>query len=792
MEACHANISYGLFNTNSNFINDLVNLTKVESEMFSEWRFALNIIIISLQILSGIFIFGGNLLVISAVATTKGLRRITDLYIVSLALADLLVAVLILPHFIMRQVYGYWPYESHELFGFIYIRIFWVIHRRSKEFEFGKFSSNPKEHRFGSFKLLFNANNIYDHSFRHKMNRFSLRNSSKIRLFVTNSTQSNLFVAYTPRTKHKNVEKDTVNKSLVQSTSTSSVNKRSEQIERVYSENSRQHAQFIQMVPIPMFHRTTKSDPSDISSFPIHSNIENTEIHTSQTADTIDKTVDASMNDRLKDQQREDEHRINSQNKRIVDSKPKHSRTHTRMICQRRKRIVYNSEKKTVKTVALVVCCFVLFWLPFTTLYLMEAICECLFSEAIFMGTGWIAYLNSICNPFIYAFCNTKHVNESVHNSLGSDGTECSLEIEVQVDWGRFPLSTIIIFFGNLLIILWIATRNRLKRICDLYIASLALADFLVSVFVLPFAIIRQNLGYWPFESTLLCQFHISSDIFLCMSSILNLCCISIDRYVAISYPLQYITKQSRRISIIMILIAWIIPSFSILPPLFGMSKHVTGVGCCYISYSKEYRIYSSVLAYFLPIILIGRRSKVFNPFNIDSKKQESRTNLSRLIPLLTDHFSKRFIQRNKKLENDISLLHFNNIHNNDIDITDALSYTYHWTNDCIDSKDIYHRNKIDFYFDTSNELEINEPEPVDENLKTLYIFHIPITEHDVIDESYLDESLLNKHTSSSNGCFNGMISKCQYLYKHRNRSSLHNKSNTFDCPCSCSCLLHL
>uniref|UniRef100_A0A5K4F8S9 G_PROTEIN_RECEP_F1_2 domain-containing protein n=1 Tax=Schistosoma mansoni TaxID=6183 RepID=A0A5K4F8S9_SCHMA len=58
-------------------------------------------------------------------------------------------------------------------------------------------------------------------------------------------------------------------------------------------------------------------------------------------------------------------------------------------------------------------------------------------------------------------------------------------------------------FFGNLLIISCMATRNRLKRICDQYIASLAFAHFLVSVFVLPFAMIRQNLGYWPFESTM-------------------------------------------------------------------------------------------------------------------------------------------------------------------------------------------------------------------------------------------------------------------------------------------------
>ncbi|CAH8591530.1 unnamed protein product [Schistosoma rodhaini] len=404
--------------------------------------------------------------------------------------------------------------------------------------------------------------------------------------------------------------------------------------------------------------------------------------------------------------------------------------------------------------------------------------------------------MNFIRNNTNYSYVLQEHTTISTCVFISND---TSWIITNNILTSCLTLATVIIFLGNLFIILWIATRNRLKRTCDRYIASLALADFLVSVFVLPFAIIRQNLGYWPFESTLLCQFHISSGIFLCMSSILNLCCISIDRYIAISYPFQYITKQSRPLSIIMILIAWIIPSFSILPPILGMSKHVTGVGCCYISYSKEYRIYSSVLAYFLPIILIAyvhlrifyiirRRSKVFNPFNIDSRKQERWTNYSSLIPLLncvkvshqlkvTDHFSKRFIQRNKKLENDISLPHFNDIHNNNIDVTDTFSYTYQYTNDCVYSKDIYHRNKINFHFDTSNELEINKPEPVDENLKTLYTFHIPIREHDAIDESYLDESLLNKHNSSSNGCFNGMISKYQYLYKHRNRSSLHNKS---------------
>ncbi|CAH8591514.1 unnamed protein product [Schistosoma rodhaini] len=194
---------------------------------------------------------------------------------------------------------------------FIYIRIFYVIRRRSNELKIGKTILDLKEQIHGSFELHFNANEIYNHSFRHKKNCFSSHNSNQRHLFVTNAIQSNLFISHTSRTKHKNVEEYTVNQSHVQSTSTSLSSKLSEQLEQVYSETSRQYAQYIQMVPIPKFHIKTKSNPNDFCSFSTNNSIENTEIHTSQTTDTIDKIVEASMNDRQKDQQREDKDRIN-------------------------------------------------------------------------------------------------------------------------------------------------------------------------------------------------------------------------------------------------------------------------------------------------------------------------------------------------------------------------------------------------------------------------------------------------------------------------------------------------
>ncbi|CAH8552544.1 unnamed protein product [Schistosoma mattheei] len=526
MEACHENISCGLFSTNSNVVNAVVNLTKVESEMFSEWRFALNIIIISLQILSSILIFCGNSLVISAVATTKGLRRITDLYIVSLALADLLVAVLILPLFIMRQVYGHWPYESHELciywlslnvflcsasilniccisvdryiainypmkyiskrtrrtafamiggawmasflamippifgsqhhtgvgrcyirsdagyrfltgipiliipilsVGFIYIRIFWVIRRRSKELEFGQFSSNPKEHRFGSFKLLFIPNNIYHHRFVCIKKCLNSVNSNRNRVFMLRDRQSNLCIACSSYKRHNSPSKFPVTQSCSESFLSSFSNGCPVQPEWNVSETPKQRTQSTQVFRITMLHGTTKSDTNDFSTFVVHDITENTETCTLPTTHTEDdiiikhsrkavhKTTDTSVNDRQKDHHCKHKHTFHSQSTRSKNSMPKYPNTHTNLECKRQECLIFNREQKTVKTVALVVCCFILCWLPFTILYLVEGACECLLSETIYMATSWPVYLNSMCNPIIYAFCNKEYAKAFKH-----------------------------------------------------------------------------------------------------------------------------------------------------------------------------------------------------------------------------------------------------------------------------------------------------------------------------------------------------------------------------------------
>ncbi len=83
---------------------------------------------------------------------------------------------------------------------------------------------------------------------------------------------------------------------------------------------------------------------------------------------------------------------------------------------------------------------------------------------------------------------------------------------------------------GNILVILSVFTNRRLRTVTNCFVVSLAVADLCVSILVMPLGIIVEVTGRWLFGSVL-CEIWVSCDVMLCTASILNLCCISLDRY---------------------------------------------------------------------------------------------------------------------------------------------------------------------------------------------------------------------------------------------------------------------
>lgn len=81
-----------------------------------------------------------------------------------------------------------------------------------------------------------------------------------------------------------------------------------------------------------------------------------------------------------------------------------------------------------------------------------------------------------------------------------------------------------------------------------------------------------QVLSYWPFGGEW-CSVWLAVDVWLCTASILNLCAISLDRYLAISRPFEYPRLVSPLHAKMLIVGVWILSFIICFPPLIGWKE---------------------------------------------------------------------------------------------------------------------------------------------------------------------------------------------------------------------------
>lgn len=101
----------------------------------------------------------------------------------------------------------------------------------------------------------------------------------------------------------------------------------------------------------------------------------------------------------------------------------------------------------------------------------------------------------------------------------------------------------IVIVVGNMLVVIAIATENNLTTVQNWFIASLAVADMMIGLVVMPFSLSFELMGYWMFGD-IWCEIHGALDVFLCTSSIMNICLISLDRYWSITKAISYLNQR--------------------------------------------------------------------------------------------------------------------------------------------------------------------------------------------------------------------------------------------------------
>ncbi|XP_061620993.1 dopamine receptor D4b [Phyllopteryx taeniolatus] len=155
--------------------------------------------------------------------------------------------------------------------------------------------------------------------------------------------------------------------------------------------------------------------------------------------------------------------------------------------------------------------------------------------------------------------------------------------------------------FGNVLVCLSVYSEKALKTTTNYFIVSLAFADLLLAVLVLPLFVYAEfQGGVWSLNM-LVCDGLMTMDVMLCTASIFNLCAISVDRFIAVAIPLNYNRKHVDHRQLILLLGTWLLALAVASPVLFGINNVPDrDPSKCKLE-DNNYVVYSSICSFFIP-----------------------------------------------------------------------------------------------------------------------------------------------------------------------------------------------
>ncbi|EEB18483.1 class A rhodopsin-like G-protein coupled receptor GPRdop2, putative [Pediculus humanus corporis] len=216
----------------------------------------------------------------------------------------------------------------------------------------------------------------------------------------------------------------------------------------------------------------------------------------------------------------------------------------------------------------------------------------------------------------IQVVSNGIHKSSEIENVTWSNIT---LKNYTEVDWekmaqeravlgiilGLFSVATV---FGNVLVILAVARERYLHTSTNYFVTSLAVADCLVGLVVMPFSATHEVFVHNWYFGTDWCDVWRSLDVLFSTASILNLCVISLDRYWAITDPFTYPMRMSRKKAAALIAGVWVCSATISFPAIAWWRavqvKEPPPLTCPFTE-NFGYLMFSSTISFYLPLFVM-------------------------------------------------------------------------------------------------------------------------------------------------------------------------------------------
>ena len=199
---------------------------------------------------------------------------------------------------------------------------------------------------------------------------------------------------------------------------------------------------------------------------------------------------------------------------------------------------------------------------------------------------------------------------ENVTRSVGnfSNGTEELYDLKHPALGVFLALFSFVVIVGNIMVIVAVFKELYLRSVTNYFIVSLAIADVMVGGVVMPFAISHEMTNEVWLYGQEWCDLWHSLDVLASTASILNLCVISLDRYWAITDPINYPSRMSNSKVCLLITLVWVC-SAGISFPAIAWWKAVTPPDLsaheCLFTEDSGYLIISSLISFYFPTFIM-------------------------------------------------------------------------------------------------------------------------------------------------------------------------------------------